>query len=425
MKIRCAGAALPLLLTLLLLFVFPGGMLLAETELELHGHADTTFAAGFMDTSEMLGAKVSFHPEVEFFAGNLYCTASMNASWDALVPSRFNFSLGEVYAEYAGNGFDFRLGRQIVSWGRADGVQITDIICPRDFTELAGVEYKDSRVPVTGLKLRQYGNIYSLEALWIPVYTPSLLPVDDSSPLKEVFFPPQAVPLFVEDAAVPAGIEDGELAFRGSLFLSALDLSVSVFRGWNHVPVFDKTLSAGPPPSLSLKPVFHRIWMTGLDAAIPVDAFVFRLEAAWTGEQPFMSKEAPAPGTTVSPVLKDQVKALAGADWNPGAGWMLTVQYMEDVVLEHSEKLLRPRRLPLGTFSVSKTLLRETLELSGAVVLGFDALDTYSSFKARYALVDDFHLTLGLALYQPGREDGTFGSMEELSHLWLRGRFSF
>jgi len=56
--------------------------------------------------------------------------------------------LRELYIDTRGGGWDFRLGKQQVVWGTADGIKLLDIINPTDYRELNQNVSEDSRIPV-------------------------------------------------------------------------------------------------------------------------------------------------------------------------------------------------------------------------------------------------------------------------------------
>lgn len=56
--------------------------------------------------------------------------------------------LREFYFDTNGGGWDFRLGKQQVVWGTADGIKLLDIINPTDYRELNQNVSEDSRIPV-------------------------------------------------------------------------------------------------------------------------------------------------------------------------------------------------------------------------------------------------------------------------------------
>ncbi len=405
-------------------------------ELEFHGTGNVDFGFAVWNTTDILLAKAGLSPKLEIFADDFHAVAGMNASYNALKPTTADFSLSEIYAEYAWEYFDFRIGRQLISWGKADGLEITDIICPRDYTKFLGSKYEESRIPTNAIQLRTFGSFYTIEGIWVPVYFSSLPKQDKTNPMNNIFFPSE---IETKVGALKASytlnktkpkhrIQDGEWGLRASFFFPVIDFSFSAFRGWDHQPNFEASGNVTlPNVALTLTPSYNRIWMAGFDMAIPVDMFIIKAEAAWIGKREFSDKLKNTSMTTFAmPLSKHhQLKALVGMEINPGSGWMINLQYMEDVVFENLDKLKRPQRLPMITAFVSKTLLRETMKISGGIVIGCDAWDTASSLAIGYKIIDDLELSLSGSLYCKGKEDGVFGKMSKLSNIKASLEFSF
>lgn len=64
--------------------------------------------------------------------------------------------LREFYFDTTGGGWDFRLGKQQVVWGTADGIKLLDIINPTDYRELNQNVSEDSRIPVWMVNAEKY-----------------------------------------------------------------------------------------------------------------------------------------------------------------------------------------------------------------------------------------------------------------------------
>jgi hypothetical protein len=414
-------------LLLMCLLIFP---LFGETETELSGFAETLVAYQAGDSGEIMAAKTRLRPEFEVFAGDFYLRTTLNAEYNDRTPSKTAVSINEVYVDYAGSCFDLRAGRQIIVWGRADGVQITDIISPKDQTEIIGLEYEDTRLPVNALKARLFGTVYTLETIWIPFYSADDYPENSDNPLTELLYPrkvnfgsgAEKVSYLIEEGNLPDSISDSEIGLRGSLYLPVADISVSLFKGWDNSPAYNMERdSSGGENIITLTPDYTRIWMAGIDAAIPLGSFVLRTEGAWISGRSF-SRE----NSFESPVDADQIKVLAGIDWNPGDGWSLTGQYIEDIIPDYDNKLAREQRSNSITLSISRKLFRETLELSVSSAAGLEHIDSYSSIEVEYAFSDAFHLTLGGVFFCEGlKGKGDYGMYDEFSSIWSRGRFSF
>ena len=67
-----------------------------------------------------------------------------------------NDYLRELYIDTEAAGWDFRLGKQQVVWGTADGIKLLDIINPTDFRELNQNSMEDSRIPVWMINAERY-----------------------------------------------------------------------------------------------------------------------------------------------------------------------------------------------------------------------------------------------------------------------------
>jgi hypothetical protein len=287
-----------------------------------------------------------------------------------------------------------------VSWGAADGIVLTDVVCPPNLSAYAGLDFAGSRLPVDGLRLRYGFSSFAVEALWLPLFTPARLPGDKQNPLYGVLYPASvdtgagggALPVRVSEAAPPRSLGDGEYGLRFSAYTPAVDVSVALFYGWNDVPYFDKKLSfsGAAPKELELRPGYARTLMAGADVSAPLGEFLLRLEGAWIGGGRYdRSGEDTAAeilaGRSGDPVEKHNLKLLAGLDWNP-SGWMLSAQYYEDL-------------LP-------------------------DAYDAGAS--AAWALSDSLSLALESDFFTGGIDNrGDYGAYRDLSCLWVKGVFRF
>ncbi len=438
LKQRLNAKALVLAFGLFVLFLAP----LSALDVEFHGEGKTDFGFAFWNRSDILLAKAEFTPKLELFADGFHAFVSLNTAYDVLKPAEFDFSLGEVYAEYGWDFFDFRVGRQLISWGKADGVEITDVICPRDYTKF-GADYTESKLPATAIQLRQFGEFFTIEEIWIPVYSPLELKLDKTNPIQSVIFPSEIeikklgiklpTKYNIKEKSVPHGIEDGEWAVRASFYFPAIDFSVSAFRGWDHQANFETKVSVDSlmkptEVQMDLTPSYNRIWMVGFDMAVPIDMVIIKAETAWLGEREFQNQLTGSVPPLSIPLSKHhQLKALLALEVNPGAGWMINLQYMEDVVFEDTDKLERSQRQPFASFFLSKTLLRETLKLSAGVALSCDQWDTASNLGLSYKVTDDLELSLNGTVYARGKskDKGPFAKMEKLSNIKLGAKFSF
>ncbi len=96
-----------------------------------------------------------------------------------------NDYLRELYIDTSGGDWDFRLGKQQVVWGTADGIKLLDIINPTDFRELNQNAFEASRIPVWMINAERYigerGNIQLILSQAETNKVPGLWTQDDGS----------------------------------------------------------------------------------------------------------------------------------------------------------------------------------------------------------------------------------------------------
>jgi len=84
-----------------------------------------------------------------------------------IVPKDYesDFDINELYLQGKNNNIDFRIGRQIVVWGKSDNIRITDVLNPIDNTTPAMVDIKDLRLGRVMSKIDFYLNSWSLSTI--------------------------------------------------------------------------------------------------------------------------------------------------------------------------------------------------------------------------------------------------------------------
>ncbi|HXN05586.1 MAG TPA: DUF1302 family protein [Nitrospiria bacterium] len=179
--------------------------------------------------------------------------------------------LREGYVEWNAGPLDIRVGRQIVVWGRADQINPTDNLTPRDYT-LLFTDDNDQRIGATALKASTYFNDISLQAVWIPYFRPNTIPI---APIP----PPLNLVITEPDSAL------GQWGVKIEKTGGAFDGSISYFDGFDLNP--DASLDvifvqSNQPPILNLKFSYHRIRVIGIDGATTVGKYGLRGEAAYT-----------------------------------------------------------------------------------------------------------------------------------------------
>ena len=384
------------------------------------GFIDSYHAVRLQEPNDFMSSRSRLRTEVRGAKGNSSFYTSLNANFNSLLPDRSFVELREAYLEYAGANWDLRAGRQIIIWGVSDGIRITDIIAPMDFTEFLARDYDDIRMPVDAMKLRFFNNNYKLELVFVPVFQSFIYPTDSLNPWN-IFPGSEAGPeLVITPANTPETIlKNSEFGGRFSFFLSGIDMSLVSLYTWNKLPVFSTSFSEGNDTTFLL-PEHHRLFMAGLDLSATIGSLVVRGEGAY-----FKGENYPSDfiGSSNYLISRDVIRTLLGLDWYPGGEWTLTGQLSYTSILKYCEELSCEQHNVLATLGISKKLLHSTLLLSTFGYMDLSNKGFFNRTSIDYSLSDPIHLCAGVDLF--GGDGGMFGVYKDNSEVWVKVKYSF
>ena len=146
------------------------------------GFVDTYHAMRTEKPNDWMSSRSRVRGELSIDKDHAGAFVSANLVYNAILKDRTGFQLRETYAYYTNSHWDIRAGRQIITWGVADALRLTDIISPMDYTEFLAQDYDDIRIPVGALRLRYSREKWSLEAVAVPVSAFFELPTDEENP---------------------------------------------------------------------------------------------------------------------------------------------------------------------------------------------------------------------------------------------------
>ncbi|MBQ3686555.1 MAG: hypothetical protein II932_01845, partial [Treponema sp.] len=295
------------------------------------------------------------------------------------------FKFKEGWSAYNGGFWSVRVGRQITAWGAADGLQVTDVLCPKDQTRLFTSDYSDSRIGIDAVRLSYNGTILSADAYWIPIFTPGTLPHERNNPLRKLMIRDRIptitagrifyIPLEFswDDIELPkTQLKNGEYAGKVSAYLPFADFSLYGFWGWDDEPIISYNVTGlnayGVPTGVLLSGYrspestddsgsFRKMAMIGADASIPMGPLVFRAEGAFFPGRSFSTSMQEQLIGKESYIVLNEITFLAGLDLNAGT-WSITGQYYGDSISGARRSATgREGYFHQATLSISKTFI--------------------------------------------------------------------
>lgn len=385
-----------------------------ELTYKFSGFADTYHAVRSQHPYDLMSSRSRLRTEFRATKGKSYLFASLNSVYNSIVEDQTKIELREAFFQYTSNSWDVKVGKQIVIWGVADGLRITDIISPMDYSEFLARDYDDIRIPVNTFRLKYIKPSYNLELIFVPVSEFFVLPVEEGNPwsVTQSFEMPYQADM---DNTPGKTIKNSEFGGRFSFYLSGIDFSVSALHTWNKMPVFSYRYPQNTD-SLLLTAHYERLEMLGMDFSKPVGKFVLRGEIAeyFNELAEYSNNEA---------IKKSTLNFLLGTDWYAGNEWTIMAQYYHRLISDYEDSMTSDKNTAYATLSISKKILRSTLNLSTYAYVDLINEAVFDRTSADYSLTDQIHLMAGYDWFHG--DNGMFSYYKNNSEVWVKARFSF
>lgn len=315
---------------------------------------------------------------------------------------------------------DLHLGKQIVAWGRADGINPTDNLTPRDYTVRLPFE-DDQRLGTSAATLNLY-----------------LTPTHTLTVFATPFFEPTIVPLpsdgyEVVERTPAASLSNTEAGVRLNKVAESLDWSISYYRGFSLIPsVRLPAIHSGTP---RMEMTYDRITVVGADVARNYGRFGVRAEVGYFDTSDDDGR---------NPVVKNsQLYWIAGFDRSFYENLNFNIQYFQRRVRNHrdpatlTDPSLRTTALTNAVFNgqrdavnqgisfrINNQWLHNTLEAEIFGVANLTRNDSFMRAAISYSLDDHWTLTVGGEYYR-GDADTQYGSLSGNNSGFVEARYGF
>lgn len=204
----------------------------------IKGFVDTYHALRTESPNDWMSSRSRLRGEFTLERGNARMFVSANAVYNSLLKEQSCFFLREAYLHYDKSGWDVRTGRQIVTWGVADALRLTDVISPMDFTEFLAQDYDDIRIPINGLRVKHTRHEWHAEVIVIPISNFYDMSTYRDNPWA-ISLPGVSIPYSINTDNTPKKrFANMEFGGRMGAYLSGCDFSLYALRTWNKMPVF-------------------------------------------------------------------------------------------------------------------------------------------------------------------------------------------
>lgn len=325
--------------------------------------------------------------------------------------------LVEAYATYRFKSGVLRVGRQILAWGRADGLNPTDNLTPRDFAVALPFD-EDQRFGTPAVRLDSFlSQNHTLSFFTTPLFTPSVIPLPRHS--------------YVDDRPARS-LSQSELGIKLDRAGEGIDWSVSYYHGFFLLPLV-RVLDPLPQGS-ALALEYPRMSVLGADVARSYGRFGFRGEVAYTETTSYR---------TFSGGLSPSLYWIAGVDRTFFDNLNLNLQVFQHHIRHYSDPLsiaaAATREAALQnavataqrdahstgvSWRISDRWLNDTITAEIFAVVNFTRHNSFARPLLTYAVSDNWKVTLGGNFYR-GAPDTQFGSLRATGGAFMEVRYGF
>ena len=349
-----------------------------------------------------------------------YCTV------DAANDNEPVWDLKEAYLDYYSPLVDVRLGKQIISWGKADELNPTDNLNPQDLSNIT--EDKIIRkIGLLALKTDWKFSDYVLEGIWKLDFEPTQIPDPDS---PWAFFSIPGVTTLPSPTYPEDELANTEWALKLSRTISLFDFSLSYFNGWENIFTPQFTLDPATNQTLLEDLTFNRAKVFGADFAGSIGSVGVWGEGAY-----FQTEDEEGE----DPSLKNPYfQYVLGADYTFAHKIKVNLQYLKEIITridneeerEQEEEIIS--RLGIG-MPLQEALTFRLEKKFGQIESHKIELFTIWDLKENGLLLkpaltlspaDAFFIEVGTVIFT-GEEGSIFQNFDHNDELYLKCTYAF
>lgn len=338
--------------------------------------------------------------------------------------SHSDFELREFYLDAEWEGAFWRLGKQQVVWGQADGLRVLDVVNPLELREFILPEFEDYRIPlwIANAEVPINEN-WTAQFLLIPDQSYDELANRNSkfeirSP-QLVPEPPAGVPVTIERTNTPSRmLKDADAGVRLSAFVGSWDLSLNYLYHYQDQPVLYQVHGES---GLSISPSYERTHLLGGSFSNVFGDTTLRGELGYSSDRFFLSSN---PADADGIIQSGEFSYVLGLDYQGWRDWFLSAQVFQSTVNNRSGQMVRDKTNTTGTFLVNRNFLNDSVVAEILLIQSMNQDDGLVQLSLEYEWSTNFRFTFGADIFF-GSSSGLFGQFEENDRVSLGIEFGY
>ncbi len=396
---------------------------LKADQVSLSGFAQGLFGGKLQQTkltpSDYSASELRLQMRIESHAGDADLFSKTDFVYDNVTQPEYQWELREAYLKYTlFKRLDFKVGRQILTWGTGDLIFINDLFAKDYESFFSGRDDEYLKAPQTSIRTEFYTGAGTFSLVWMPRFTPNRIPNGE----RFSYYNPMVgdhvggQPYF--SALLPDNRwENSELAARYQRNLGKYTLELYGYRGFYKNPL-------GFNPA-AMTPYYPKLSAYGASLRGQLFGGIGWIEGGY-----YDSRED-RQGTNQF-IPNSSALGLAGFERQIATDLTANIQYQAESMmhyLEYEETLVGPDKRnqvrSLITSRVTRNFRMETVQLSSFVFWSPSDQDIYYRFAVVYKYNDAVTLTAGGNIFDGKKKYTDFGAFALNDNLYAKMTYGF
>ncbi len=368
--------------------------------------------------TELTASETRLQLKLESYSDAAEFFGRLDFTYDDYHEPSLDMELREGYTKFSlGRHLDFKIGRQIITWGTGDLIFINDMFAKDYQSFFSGRDDQYLKAPHNALRMSYYNRLGSFTFAYTPRFTPNRIPTGE----RLSYFSPMAGTIvggepYFEGIMPEAKFKNGEFAGRFGRYFGTTDVALYAYHGFFKNPMGMNDSGAYYP----------KLNVYGASVRFPIMGGIAWLEGGYYDSREDACGEKPA-------IPNSSFKSMIGFERQLGSNLTVNMQYQNDLMLDYDAYVafMDPQMTPMDetyhlmTGRITQLLKMETITLSAFGFYSPNEEDFYGRFSVSYKYSDAVTLVAGANVFDGKYEYTAFGAFQKNDNAYIKITYGY
>ncbi len=340
---------------------------------------------------------------------------------------QYDWEIREAYLKFRlGSKLDFKVGRQILTWGTGDLIFINDVFAKDYRSFFLGRDDQYLKAPQNAVRMEYYNSLGSFSFVFSPTFESNRLPTGEK---LSYYHPSYGIVATGMGEEFYFNADEPEKTFKNSEFAARFQRQVGMYslafyfyKGFYKNPIGLEVATNG------LMPVYPRMEIHGASIRGAKFGGIFWLEGGY-----YNSKDDPDGDNPLMP--NSSVSGMVGFERQVATGFTVNLQWQADKMFDYNYFVAEQESMGathyrdeikhLVTSRWTKMMSDETVTVSAFIFYSPDEKDFYFRFSTEYKYSDEIKLTIGANVFDGKYANTEFGSLDLNDNIYTKMTYNF